>query len=88
MTDGSQARGGEYKYLGGFAWAERKKLKKKRPVPQEDYVKEKKTFYDKSGRRIECIGRVGDRFGSTLLWQVSKPVQVTDGSLRRETLPA
>lgn len=88
VTDGSQASGTEYKYLGGFAWAERKKLKKKRPIPQEDYVKEKKTFFDKSGRRFECIGRVGDRGGCTLLWQVSIPVQVADGSLRSETLPA
>lgn len=79
VTDGSQARGSEYKYLGGFAWAERKKLKKKRPIPPEDYVKDKKSFFDKSGRRFECIGRVGDRAGYTLLWQVSRPVQISAG---------
>lgn len=75
VTDGSQAGGKEYRYLGGFGWAEREKFKKQRRVTPEDYVKDHKTFFDSSGRRIECIGKVGDRGGYTLVWQVTRPLQ-------------
>ncbi|MEI6208855.1 MAG: hypothetical protein WCP20_18915 [Desulfuromonadales bacterium] len=34
-----------------------------------------KSFTDKSGRRFECLGYVGHRYGPTLIWQVHKPAQ-------------
>jgi len=30
-------------------------------------------FEDPQGRRFECIGYAGRRYGPTLVWQVSRP---------------
>ena len=65
VTDGSNCHGSQNPYaeLGRFH----------RQAIGREAVRLARPFADPQGRRLECIGYAGRRYGPTLVWQVTRP---------------